>query len=112
MHDQSQKCNRAWDKLLSRLISYIHHKADYKHNSDVDNEVSDCKLGLFQDADLAGSKGDSKSTSSGVCARLEVIHVFQNHKYAKKNGPQFLTAGQRLKLFHVLQIYAWKEYQC
>ena len=35
------------------------------------------QLGLFQDSDFAGDLEDSKSTSGG-CAFLEVIHLFQS----------------------------------
>ena len=51
---------------LSRLISYIHHKCEYKQYCHVGNNAKQCRLGLFQDSDFAGDLEDSKSTSGGT----------------------------------------------
>ena len=40
------------------------------------NTAQQCRLGLFQDSDLAGDLEDSKSTSGKFCAYLEVICLF------------------------------------
>ena len=45
---------KAWDKRLSRLISYIHHTCDYRQYCYVGNTAKQCRLGLFQDSDFAG----------------------------------------------------------
>ena len=42
------------DKRLSRLISYIHHTCEYKQYCSVGNTAKQCRLGLFQDSDVAG----------------------------------------------------------
>ena len=60
------KWTKACDKRLNRLISYIHHTCEYKQYCHVGNTAKQCRLGLFQDSDLAGDLEDSKSTSGGT----------------------------------------------
>ena len=60
------KWTKACDKRLNRLISYIHHKCEYKQYCHVGNTAKQCRLGLFQDSDFAGDLEDSKSTSAGT----------------------------------------------
>ena len=48
------KWTKACDKRLNRLISYIHHTCEYKQCCFVGNAAKQCRLGLFQDSDLAG----------------------------------------------------------
>ena len=60
------KWTKACDKLLSRLISYIHHTCEYKQYCHVGNTAKQCRLGLFQDSDFQGDLEDSKSTSGGA----------------------------------------------
>ena len=55
------KWTKAWDKRLARLISYIHHTCEYRQYCYVWNTAQQCRLGLFQDSDLAGDLEDSKS---------------------------------------------------
>ena len=63
------KWNKACDKRLNRLISYIHHTCEYKQYCNVGNVAKQCRPGLFQDSDFAGDLEDSKSTSGGaLCA--------------------------------------------
>ena len=71
------KWTKASAKRLSRFISYIHHMCDYKQYCYVGNTAKQCRLGLFQDSDFARDLEDSKSTSGGTCAFLEVIRLFQ-----------------------------------
>ena len=71
------KWTKACDKRLSRLISYINHSCEYKQYCYVGNTARQCRLGLFQDSDFAGDLEDSKSTSGGHYAFLEVMHLFQ-----------------------------------
>ena len=56
----------ACDKRLHRLISYIHHTADYVLTSFVGDEPEDCYLTWFSDASFAGDLRDSKSTTGGI----------------------------------------------
>ena len=60
------KWTTACDKRLSRLISYTHYTSEYKQYCHVGNTAKQCRLGLFQDSDLAGDLEDSKSTSGGT----------------------------------------------
>ena len=64
------KVDKACDKRLNRLISYIHHTCEYKQYCYVENTAKQCRLGLFQDSDFAGDLEDSKSTSGGTLCIL------------------------------------------
>ena len=67
--------DKACDKRLNRLISYIHHICEYKQYCHVGNTAKQCRLGLFQDSDFAGDLEDSKSTSGGT------LCVFGSHTF-------------------------------
>ena len=54
MPDAVTKWNKACDKRLARLISYIHHTCEYRQYCNVGNTAQQCRLGLFQDSDFAG----------------------------------------------------------
>ena len=69
------KWTKACDKRPNRLISYIHHTCEYKQYCHVGNTAKQCRLGLFQDSDLAGDLEDSKSTSGGT------LFVFGSHTF-------------------------------
>ena len=60
------KWTRACDKRSARSISYIHRTNEDKQCCHVGNTAQQCRLGLFQDSDLAGDLEDSKSTSGGT----------------------------------------------
>ena len=44
----------------------MHHTCEFKQYCHVGNTAKQCRLGLFQDSDLAGDLEDSKSTSGGT----------------------------------------------
>ena len=69
------KWTRDCDKRLARLISYIHHKSEFKQYCHVGNTAQQCRLGLFQDSDIAGDLEDSQSTSGGV------LCIFGSHTF-------------------------------
>ena len=69
------KWTKACDKRLNRLISYIHHRCDYKQYCHVGNTAKQFRLGLFQDSDFAGDLEDSKSTSGGT------LCIFGSHTF-------------------------------
>ena len=69
------KWTKACDKRLNRLISYIHHTCEYEQYCHVGNTAKQCRLGLFQDSDIAGDLEDSKSTSGGT------LCVFGSHTF-------------------------------
>ena len=69
------KWTKACDKRLSRLISYIHHRCEYKQYGYVGNIAKQCRLGLFPDSYSVGDLEDSKSTSGGT------LCVFGSHSF-------------------------------
>ena len=50
----TKKWTQACDRRLARLISYIHHTNDFRQCCHVGHTAQHCRLGLFQDSDLAG----------------------------------------------------------
>ena len=58
--------SRACDKRMHRLMSYVHHHKHLMMQSIVGDPLDACRLLLFADADFAGDKTESKSTSGGV----------------------------------------------
>ena len=69
------KWTKVFDKRSYRLISYIHHTCEYKQYCYVGNTAKQCRLGLFQDSDIAGDLEDSKSTSGGT------LCIFGSHTF-------------------------------
>ena len=69
------KWTRACDKLLARLICYIHHTSEFKQKCHVGNTAQQCRFGVFQDSDFAGDLKDSKSASGGL------LCVFGSHTF-------------------------------
>ena len=69
------KWTKTCDKRLSRMIPYIHHTSEYKQYCHVGNTAKQCRLGLFQDSDVAGDLKDSKSTSGGT------LCIFGSHTF-------------------------------
>ena len=61
------KWTKSCDKRLARLVSYIHHRCEYKQYCHVGNTAKQCRLGLFEDSDFAGDLEDSKSTAGILC---------------------------------------------
>ena len=78
------------DKRLARLISYIHHMSDHRHNSHVGNTAQHCRLGLFQDSEFAGD------LLKEFCASSEDEHSFLCVGRVR-NKFQFLTVQRNLK---------------
>ena len=74
------KWTKACDKRLNRLISYIHHKCEYRQYCRVGNTAKQCRLGLFQDSDFAGDLEDSKSTSG------RTLCIFGSHTFVSTSG--------------------------
>ena len=60
------KWSRVRDWKMHRIIAYRHHRKDFALTSIVGDSTEKCKLLLFADADFAGDKSTSKSTSGGV----------------------------------------------
>ena len=70
-----KKWNRSCDERLARLISYIHFTTEGRRCCHVGNIALACRLGLFQDADLASHLKSSKSTSGGS------LCIFKSHAF-------------------------------
>ena len=62
---------RARDERLARLIFFLHVTTEYN----VGNTAQQCRLGLFQDSEIASDLEDSKSTSGGT------LCVFGSHTF-------------------------------
>ena len=73
------KWTKACDKRLNRLNSYIHHTSESRQYCHVGNSAKQCRLGLFQDSDLAGDLEDSKSTSGGT-----IVHFWKSYMCSNK----------------------------
>ena len=65
---QVSKCNRACDKRLHRLVSYVYHTLDHSLESFVGDDLALCHPVLFTDADFAGDLTNAKSTSGAYLA--------------------------------------------
>ncbi len=58
------------DHRLHRLVSYMHHTRTWMQYAYVGDKFEDCALALFADADFAGDKTDSISTSGIMVAAV------------------------------------------
>ena len=58
------------DRRLHRLVSYMNKTQAWVQHSYVGDTFDEIRLGLFTDADFAGDKSDSKSTSGVVIAAI------------------------------------------
>ena len=65
---QVSKWNKACDKRLHRLISYVYHTLDHSLESFVGDDPADCHPILFSDAGFAGDLTNAKSTSGAYLA--------------------------------------------
>ena len=90
------KWTKACDKGLSRLISF-HHTCEYKQYCFVGNTAKQCRLGLFQDSDIAGDLEDSKSTSGGTLCIFGSHTFFFQSVGCVRNKLQFHTVQQNPK---------------
>ena len=62
------KWNKACDKQIHKLMCYINTTKDWNLESFIGDPVEDLKIVMYCDADFAGDRKDSKSTSGGVIA--------------------------------------------
>ena len=54
----SHEMDKACDKRLNRLISYIHHTCEFQQYCCVGNTAKQCNFELFQDSAFAGDLED------------------------------------------------------
>ena len=80
-------------------MAYNHHTANNRQYCYVGKKASECKLGLFRDADIAGDVPDSKSTSSGVLCIFgsDTCYVFQ-YRGLGRSKPQFHIAASQAEI--------------
>ena len=97
------KWTEASDKRLSRLISYIHRTNEYKQCRHVVNTAKQCRVGLFQDSDLAGDLEDSKSTSCGTLCILG-SHTFVPISWMCEKQTSVSHSSQNQKSFPWMQV--------
>ena len=99
------------NERLARLISYIHHTCEFKQYCHVgtqhDNADWDCFRTLILPEIL---KTQNQHQGRDSCAYSEVIRSCQ-HFGCARNKLQFHTVRRTLKLFLLMQDYAWMEYQ-
>ena len=60
------------DRRLHRLVSYLQTTREVQQYAYVGDNFLDCKLALFCDADFAGDKSDSRSTSGVFLAAVGI----------------------------------------
>ncbi len=65
---QTSKWNKACDKSLHRLVSYVYHTLDHSLESFVGDDPADCHPIRLSDADSAGDLTHAKSTSGAHLA--------------------------------------------
>ena len=78
------KWSKVCDRRLARLISYIHDTSGYKQCCHARNTAQHCRLGLFQDSDIARDLEDSKSTLGGIYVSSGVTRSFRSVGCSKK----------------------------
>ena len=71
---QVSKWSVACDRMLHRLIAYLHHTVDHALSVTVGNPSSDWELHLYTDADLAKCPFTKRSTS-GVYLEIKASHT-------------------------------------
>ena len=101
------KWNRACDKRLARLMSYIHHTGNYRQDCQVGNKTSECKLGRDKMPTLLETWQSQNQRLAVYSAYSEVKHLCQFRGDAKKQtavsrssteaGITSLDAGLRMK---------------
>ena len=74
------KWNKASDKKLHRLVSYMNTTKDVSLETFVGDNPEQCKIMLFSDADFAGDLQTSKSTSGAFIA------IVGDHTFAPINA--------------------------
>ena len=100
---------RAGDRRLARLISDIHHTSEFKQYGHVGNTAQQCRLVLFQDSDFAGDLETQNRPQGEFHAYVEVTRLFPLVGCVR-NKLLFHTVQQKLKLFLLMQVYAWMEF--
>ena len=86
----------------------------------VENEASECKLGLFKDADFAGDQTYSQSTSGGMrcifgdhtCVPISLACKTQTAVSHSSTEAEVLSLDARLRLEVLLALTLWDSVIC
>ena len=97
------------DRRLAKLISYFHHTSDYRQHCHVSNTAQHCRMGLFQDSDLARDVEDSKSTSGRSYVFLEAEQLSPLVACARSKR-QYPTVLQHQKSLRWMLDCEWMDY--
>ena len=81
------------DKALHRLICYINSTVDYKMHCFIGDDVSECRLWLFADADHAGEY-DSRSTGGCVLVLVGPNTYYPLTAFSKKQTSVSLSSTE------------------
>ena len=100
------KWTKVCDKRLNQLISYIYYTYEYKQHCYVANTAKQCRLGLFQDSDLAGDLEDSKSSSDGTLC-IFVSHTFVSISWMCKQQTSVLHRSTESEIVPCMQDWDW-----
>ena len=100
------KWTKAYDKRLSRLISYIHHTCECKQYCYVGNTAKQCRLGLFQDSDFAGDLEDSKSTVRSWGFKI-YCHTFVPRSWMCKKQTSVSHSSTESETFLWMRDWGW-----
>ena len=101
--------NTFCDKRLLRFINDINQTKNYTQVCHVENQIEDWKLGLFQDASVAGDLRDSKATSGGL------LSVFGSHTcvpmswMCKKQNAVYHSSAE-FDILSLDAVYVWMDY--
>ena len=80
------KWSVACDKRLHRLMSYLHHNADWALVNWIGDHLEDCKLVLYVDASFAAELEDAKSTSGAYLVLVGPRTFVPLSWFCKKQG--------------------------
>ena len=92
------------------IWSLTHHTSEFKQYCHVGNTAQQCRLGLFQDSDFA-----QRSWKLKIDLRTTFVHIWKSYIRTNKLDVQDKnlshTVQQNLRLFLLMQVYAWMGFQ-
>ena len=99
------KWTKAWDKRLSRLISYIHHTSEYRQYVMWETQHKKADWDCFKTPIVQEVLKIRNPLLEEHRAFLEVIRLFQSVG-CLRNNLQFRTVQQKLNSYLSMQVYA------
>ena len=92
------------------MDKFIKQTKNYRQFCHVENQIEDCKLGLFQDASYAGELRDSLSSSGGLLCILG-SHTFVPISWMCKKQSAVSHSSAESQLFRLTQVHQWMDHQ-